>query len=463
MDLAKKHEFQDAVEKFLDEYKIYDLFDYLLKELLIDRPTQPLDYLIHKLESRPRRRLFIVGGIGVKRRQISRELSSRFNIEKVFLQDSLKAEVKKSGKHCDAIQHAWNTGSYIPDNIILEIMMPIIEGLEKKESSYLLEGFPRTRVQCLALQRAGVIPDRVMLLRPGNNEFVQGVIDKITELASHRPDNQKPVIERARQEFDYHINGIRAAYGFQVHELDDSGDVNLMANKIFKVFLSKGRSKAPQKPPCVIILGPPGSGRSTLAKALNLNYGLTFVSTNQLLRDQINRKTEAGRNAAATINTGERVPDYLIAQFVMSRLQEPDCRINGWVLDGYPKTVEQLQYMKEFKVMPTHVIFLDCPDALVYERTEKRRLDPVSGEYYSILNLPEDEEVKSRLIHLNEDTHENVKKRLNSYKEHLIRIHAEYSGISTSIKSDLPPQTICDMVAEVIEKSIKHDDMPASQ
>jgi adenylate kinase len=460
MDLAKKQEFQDSVEKFLEEYKIYDLFDSLLKELLIDRPPHPLDYLIHKLEAKPRRRLFLVGGIGHKRRQVARELSSRFNIEKVFLQDHLKSEVKKSGKHCEAIQFAWNTGSFIPDSVILEIMMPLIEGLEKKEASYILEGFPRTRVQCLALQRAGVIPDRVVFIRPSRNEFDLGATEKISELCSHRPENQKPVISRAWQEFEYHMNGVRAAYGFQVHEVESSEDIPELSNRIFKIYLAKGRSKGPQKPPCVIVLGPPGSGRTSLAKSLHEKYGLTFISTNQLLRDQINKKTEAGRNAAATINTGERVPDYLIAQLVMNRLQEPDCRINGWVLDGYPKTVDQLQYMREFKVLPTHVIFLDCPDNLVYERTEKRRLDPTTGEFYSILHLPEDEDIRSRLIQLNEDTHEVVKKRLSSYKESLIKIHSEYSGISISVKSDQPLSTICDMASEAIEKSIKHDEGP---
>lgn len=461
MDLAKKQEFQDSVEKFLEEYKIYDLFDSLLKELLIDRPPNPLDYLIHKLESKPRRRLFLIGGVGQKRRQVARELSSRFNIEKVFLQDHLKAEVKKSGKHCESIQHSWNTGSYIPDSVILDIMLPIIEGLEKKESSYVLEGFPRTRVQCLALQRAGVIPDRVVLIRPDLVEFNLGVSEKIIELCSHRPDNQKPVMSRAWQEFEYHMNGVRAAYGFQVHEVDSSDDVSALSTAIFKVFLAKGRSRAPQKPPCVIVLGPPGSGRTTLAKNLHEKYGLTFISTNQLLRDQINRKTETGRNAVATINTGEKVPDYLIAQLVMTRLQEADCRVNGWVLDGYPKTVDQLQYMREFKVNPTHVIFLDCPDSLAYERTERRRLDPQTGQIYSILSLPDDEDLKSRLIQLNEDTHDIVKKRLASYKESLIKIHSEYSGISTSLKSDLPASTICDMASEVIEKSIRHDEPQA--
>ena len=457
MDLKQKIEFQEEVETFLDQYNIYDLFDYLLKELLIDRPEEPLDYLIQKLHQKRRRRLFLVGGVGTKRRHITREVSSRFQIEKVFLLDLLKAEVRKSGKYASEIQHCWNTGSYIPDNIIIDIMIPVVEELEKKGVSYMLEGFPRTRVQGLALQRAGVIPERLLLLIPPKNEFQQGFLERFSELSTQKPENQSIVAERAYQEFEYHARGIRETYKSQVHEMEFSGEISALSTSIYKVFLAKGRSKAPRKPPRVIILGPPGSGRTTLAKNLSVSYGLTFVSTNQLLRDQINRKTDTGRNVSAIMNTGERVPDYIMTELVRGRLNEPDCRINGWVLDGYPKTIEQTKSLKEFKIHPTHVIFLDCPDSIVYERVEQRRLDPLTGIFYSILSLPEDEEIRNRVVHLGEDTHEAVKTRLLSYKEHSMKIHSEYSGYSVTIKADMDPIAACDVAKEAIESSIPHD------
>ncbi|OMJ83661.1 hypothetical protein SteCoe_15389 [Stentor coeruleus] len=457
MDLKQKQDFQEEVEIFLDQYQIHDLFDYLLKELLIDRPDEPIDYLISKLQTKRRRRLFLIGGIGSRRRQIARELSSRFQIEKIFLLDHLKAEVKKSGKHGSSIQKAWNTGSYIPDNIILDIMMPHIEELEKKGSSYILEGFPRTRVQGLALQRAGVIPDRLVLMVPTESEIRAGVIERMNELVPVKQDNQNNIFERAIQEFSYHANGIRSAYNTQVYEISASGETSVLSSQIFRVFLAKGRSKAPRKPPKVIILGPPGSGRSSLATALANSYGLTFVSTLQLLRDQVNRKTETGRNVSAIINTGERVPDYIMTELVRSRLKEPDCRINGWVLDGYPKTIEQARSLREFKIIPSHVLFLECADAMVYERVEQRRLDPITGVYYNVMNLPEDEGIRSRVVFMNEDHHENVKKRLANYKEHYVKIHAEYSGHVTNIKADLDFQAVVDIARDVIESSIHPD------
>ena len=457
MDLKQKIDFQEEVETFLDQYNVYDLFDYLLKEVLIDRPTAPLDYLIAKLSQKRRRRLFLIGGVGSKRRQIAREVSSRFQIEKIFLFDLLKAEVKKSGKWANEIQKAWNYSTFVPDSIILDIMMPLLEELEKKGVSYLLEGFPRTRVQGLALQRAGILPDRMVLIVPTAADYKQGVLDRLSDLASIKPDNPTLLAERAHQEFEFHARGIKAIYNSQVHEIEAVGDLAVVSGNIYKVFLAKGRNKAPRKPPKVIILGPPGSGRTTLANSLSKTYGLTFVSTVQLLRDQINRKTETGRNVSAIMNTGERVPDYIMTELVRGRLQEPECRLNGWVLEGYPKTIEQAKSLKEFRIAPTHVIFLECPDALVYERIEQRRLDPLTGSYYNILELPNDEDIKNRVVLMKEDTHESVKNRLATYKEHYTKIHAEYSGFVSTIKADLGLEAVCEIAKEIIENSIPHD------
>jgi adenylate kinase len=146
-----------------------------------------------------------------------------------------------------------------------------------------------------------------------------------------------------------------------------------------------------------------------------------------------------------------------MTEIVRSRLQEPDCRMNGWVLDGYPKTIEQAKALREFKITPNHVIFLECPDAVVYERVENRRIDPSTGLYYNVVNMPDDENLRNRLVHLNEDTHEYVRKRLASYKEHVTRIHAEYSGISSSIKAEMEPKAICDLARDVIESAIPQE------
>ncbi|CAG9320457.1 unnamed protein product [Blepharisma stoltei] len=460
MDLKQKLEYQQGVEEYLESNDVYELFEYLLKELLIDKPDDPIDFLIHKLENPRRRRLFLTGGIGSSRRMVARDLASRFRVESVNVYDLLKNEVKKAGKHAEGVLTAWRQGTYVPDELVLDILMPVLEGLEKQGKSYILNGCPRTRVQSLALQRAGIIPDRIAILTADENAYKEKFRQNFIESQEVKPLDDSVADEasqRALEELTYNLNGVKDVYENQWHEIDAAGPVDKIADRVAKIFLMKGRSNAPRRPPKVILLGPPGSGRSSQAQNLAVRYGLSLVSTSQLLRDQINRKSEIGKNIAAIMSTGDMVPDFIITELVRNRLQETDCKMNGWVLDGFPKTVEQIRSLKEFKIQPSHVFFLESSDALVYERIEQRRLDPVSGKFYSVTSLPEDQGLRDRLVTLEEDSHEAVRKRLQNYKEHSTKLHAEFAKVGMNIKAELDENLITEMIGDAIENSIPHE------
>lgn len=460
MDLKQKLEYQQGVEEYLESNDVYDLFEYLLKELLVDKPEDPIDFLISKLENPRRRRLFLVGGIGSSRRIIARDLASRFRIDKVNVYDLLKTEVKKAGKFAEEILLAWRAGIYVKDEVVLEILMPVLESLEKQGKSYILDGCPRTRVQSLALQRAGVIPDRIAILNTDEAAYQAKFKENYAEAQEQKPTDEsllEEAAQRAIEELAYNLNGVKDVYSTQWHEIDSSGSVDKVSDRAARIFLMKGRSSAPRRPPKVILLGPPGSGRSSQAQNLAVRYGLTLVSTSQLLRDQINRKSEIGKNIAAIMSTGDMIPDFIITELVRNRLQETDCKMNGWVLDGFPKTIEQVRSLKEFKIHPSHVFFLESSDALVYERIEQRRLDPITGKFYSISNVPEDDILRERLITLEEDSHESARKRLQNYKENSTKLHAEFAKVGMNIKAELDENLITEMIGDAIENSIPHD------
>ena len=131
------------------------------------------------------------------------------------------------------------------------------------------------------------------------------------------------------------------------------------------------------------------------------------------------------------------VPNELIIDLVKERLDRPDCKINGWILDGCPSTPEQIARLNEHGIIPSLVITLDQSDSSVYEKIEQRRFDPVEGKHYNLLKDSDiSQEAQSRLIHQKEHTHPIVKRRLqdyrnflatveNEYRKHLIRINAE--------------------------------------
>jgi adenylate kinase len=132
------------------------------------------------------------------------------------------------------------------------------------------------------------------------------------------------------------------------------------------------------------------------------------------------------------------VPNELIIDLVKTRLEKPDCKINGWILDGCPTTSEQIASLNEHGILPTLVITLDQSDSSVYEKIEQRRFDPVDCRHYNLLSDDVPKEAQDRLIHERENTHPHVKRRLqeyrnflatveNEYRKHLIRINAEES------------------------------------
>jgi adenylate kinase len=110
-------------------------------------------------------------------------------------------------------------------------------------------------------------------------------------------------------------------------------DANLIS--MLKIRFSK---QSPRRPPKVIIQGTPGSGRTTQAKMLAQKYGLVRVSTEELLQKVVNENPAVGKVITQAYATGTPVPDAIINSLVEQRLKESDCRVNGWVMEGFPET-----------------------------------------------------------------------------------------------------------------------------
>ncbi|WP_208432752.1 adenylate kinase [Bartonella taylorii] len=125
----------------------------------------------------------------------------------------------------------------------------------------------------------------------------------------------------------------------------------------------------------IVLLGPPGAGKGTQAKMLTEEYHIPQLSTGDMLREVITRETEVGKKAKAVMSSGALVPDSIVNQIVSERIDESDC-INGFVLDGYPRTVgqaEALQQILQSKNMRLDaVIELSVDEDALIERMKKR-------------------------------------------------------------------------------------------
>ncbi len=168
----------------------------------------------------------------------------------------------------------------------------------------------------------------------------------------------------------------------------------------------------------LILLGPPGAGKGTQADTITHELGIPQVSTGDIIRGAIRNKTPLGLEFKTYSEAGLLVPDDLVNRLVQERLAEPDCR-NGFLLDGYPRTVAQAEWMDGMLASTgrrmDRVLLFSVPDDVILERITGRRSDPVTGHIYHVRFDPPPPDVAERLVQRPDDTAEVLVKRLTEY------------------------------------------------
>lgn len=218
----------------------------------------------------------------------------------------------------------------------------------------------------------------------------------------------------------------------------------------------KVRSNAPRAPPRIVIVGPPGSGKTTLGAMIAKKYGLTYVSTANLINGEIASNSQLGRVAKQLMEEGDIVPDENVIALVESRLNKSDCKVNGWVIEGFPKTEAQMNILKGMKQGPSLVVVLQIDDDIVYERHEYKKIDPITGIVYNLKGstAPNDEEVVGRMVARDCDKHEIVKKRLKVWKQFLPKLEEAFKERRLSLNAEKSIEVLVEAISEAIENPI---------
>ncbi len=171
----------------------------------------------------------------------------------------------------------------------------------------------------------------------------------------------------------------------------------------------------------VILLGSPGSGKGTQAQFITEKFGIPQISTGDMLRAAVREGTPLGLEAKKVMDAGQLVSDSIILGLIKERIHLNDCK-NGFLLDGFPRTIAQADGLSEMGVSLDHVIEIVVEDEEIIKRLGGRRVHPGSGRTYHILFNPPrrdnlDDETGEPLVQREDDREETVRKRLAVYHE----------------------------------------------
>ena len=181
-----------------------------------------------------------------------------------------------------------------------------------------------------------------------------------------------------------------------------------------------------------ILLGGPGSGKGTQAQFITEKFGVPQISTGDMLRAAVRAGTPLGLEAKKTMDAGQLVSDATILGLIQERIQAGDCE-NGFLLDGFPRTVAQADGLAAMGVALDHVVEIAVDDEEIIRRLSGRRVHPGSGRTYHVLFNPPrqdglDDETGEPLVQREDDREETVRKRLAVYHEQTKPLIGYYQG-----------------------------------
>jgi adenylate kinase len=209
----------------------------------------------------------------------------------------------------------------------------------------------------------------------------------------------------------------------------------------------------------LIIFGPPGAGKGTQAELLEERRGLTQIATGDIIREAMKNETPVGKEAKSYVEAGELVPDEVVRKLAENAIADEG--YDDFVLDGYPRTRQQAEWLTEFleenDVPLDAVVRLDVPDDVIVRRLSRRRVHEETGETYHLDHDPPPEDVnEDKIVQRSDDEPETVRNRLSVYKEETQPLVDYYKkrGLLVSVDGVGEIDEIYDRISDTLDQQV---------
>mmetsp|Transcript_22464 Transcript_22464/g.63203 ORF Transcript_22464/g.63203 Transcript_22464/m.63203 type:complete len:485 (+) Transcript_22464:61-1515(+) len=457
--VASRHD----IDEYLNANRAYDMFDFLLKELITRQPADPLQHLLDCLQTpHPTGPLKIVvaGPPGVNRRALAKSIAETFGLEHISAGDLL-GEAGVDTADCVMAD----------EERAAKLVVQKVKEVSSKMEGYVLDGFPRTRFQATFLKEESVVPAHVIVLK-ASAEFIHRQQEEGT-FEGKRVSAQ--VLEQKLHLFSGHTSAALEAYQDRVTFVDAEGHPGDILDEMARVVRKLPRSRGPQPLPRVVLLGPPGVGASEHAARLATRLGAVLVDANDLevtrfdnpeegMEPKKSKKqmaNEAGFRKLRKLRTCMDLPNQEALQaadplgIVGVRLRQQDCLTQGFVLTNFPGTeAEALAMQEDARLCPTRVIALDASEELCVKRLRCVQMDPVTGKVWTA--VPRNEQVRKRLLRNPRDHPDAVSSAHKKYMASIPGIFKAFGkdGRSMRLPSDGAPEKIFIALADFVERPL---------
>ncbi len=207
----------------------------------------------------------------------------------------------------------------------------------------------------------------------------------------------------------------------------------------------------------LILLGPPGTGKGTQAAIISKKYNIPSISTGDIIRANIANKTPIGLQVESIIKAGELVSDEIVIKMIEDRVKEADCE-NGFILDGFPRTVAQAEAAEKMGINVDKVLDITLPFDVIVERVSGRRVCPKCGASYHITAAPCKDGVHcdkcgEEVIQRHDDEPDVARNRLAVYEEKTAPLtqYYESKGLLHRVSSEKPINEVSEEIFRILE------------
>ncbi|XP_068594782.1 adenylate kinase 8 [Brachionichthys hirsutus] len=439
-DAANPLRIPPQMSVYADKHNLFHLLQRMLTGLLIDQPEDPISYLVRLLQAADVPKIMLLGPPAVGKHSAAKKLSAELGAVHVTTDSLLEDQSELSA---EARQYAL-THQEIPAELLIQLIKRRLNSVDCVDKGWVMEGVPQTFLQALRLQQAGVIPQHVVMLEAPDDVLLERargrLVDPLTadvyhqtflwpadDAVAQRLEKRRDLPEEQRladlQRYRREVTALTSAYQHVLRVVNSDQPIT----DVYQQVAAFVKTRRYYRTPRILLLGPPGSGKSHQARQLSEKYKMVDVSCGRLLRAAAADGSAVGDEVQPYLDGGTPVPDPLVLKVLDKRLSRLDCCSRGWILHGFPRDLEQVRSLQESQHRPNRVYFLEVTDDVCLERITLRATDPVTGERFHVVTRPApNSEVHKRLRTRPEDGVDTVTQELRLYRKHTAALQSVY-------------------------------------